>query len=355
MEILKKAVASILSIGMVIGVAAFAGCTPEENAENEKPERWNTPQFVVQTESAENTYNSIYAGVSGSNSAPVKTSRSALTKTAPASDNSSQGASLQDILSIFDKYNPDGSTNIDGNINSYIGDIFSYSQIQLSLIDEYESEALVGTYNIDYSNVIWEYLPDGVFDMDINFLLGFLQSTKPLTARFIGVDPTTNKTYISQTHKVVNNDVRAKLEYFYDNQTNDMGVTTLNWHYSGDTGAFSHFEYHYCDPMSDLILYANGELNESDELEITRFTLYTQKGMYRSNYLDDDDNTAVSQYILSEVSRIESTMHSVEELNSQILLLADDFEAPAEPRTLTVSYDFSILYGMIRKDTDEQA
>lgn len=331
---------------MVTGAIFCAGCIlascgAEETGEGVKIQRWNTAEFVAQNEKAESIYNSIYDMV-GSKSAAVSANAIGMSLT----DN--ELIELDDVLALLDKYEPNAQTEIVGLINTYIADIFSYSQIQLSLIEEYESEALVGTYNVDYSNVDWGANLEIVDDKDVELknMLMFLSSVKPFIAQFIGVNQNTNKAYIAQTHRLGSSNSEAKLEYFYDEQTGDMGVTTLNWHYSLDTGEFNGFEYHFCDAVNNFVMTARGTLDSNAQLKITNVSVYTEEGVF--NMWSEEDKELVFGYVISEINRIEAEMDRLAEQNAEIVNQAKDFEVPEEPRSVLVKYDYSILKSMIK-------
>lgn len=319
----------------------FSGCQSNGPEENVKTQRWNTAEFVAQNEKAENIYHSIYDGVSQKISVA-----SACSEKISSGEEGAVG--LNNVLALLDKYQPNSNTDIFGLINTYVADIYSYSQIQLSLIEEYESEALVGTYNVDYSNVDWGAsleIKDEV-DEELRFLLMFLSNVKPIVAQFVGVNQDTDKAYIAQTHKLYGNNSEAKLEYFYDEQTNDMGVTTLNWHYNQDTGEFAGFEYHFCDAVNNIVIFAAGTLDENSQLIIKNSNIYTEKGMFSA--WSEEDKELLFGYVLSEVDRIETEMDRLAKQNAEIVDKAKDFEVPEEPRSVVVNYDYTILRSMIK-------
>ena len=335
---LFKLYATVAAAAMFCSALALSACAGEtEKEENNVSGRWNIGDFVAQNEEAKNIYHSIYDGLS-------RKTESASAYAATVAQNTDK----DDVLALLDNYYANGGIDIVSLINTYIADIYSYSQIQLSLIDEYESEALVGTYNVDYSNVDWGANLEVVDQIDIQLknMLLFLSSVKPVVAQFVGVNSKTDKAYIAQTHELGRDNSEAKLEYFYDEQTNEMGVTTLNWHYSRDTGEFTGFEYHYCDAGNNVVITARGTMDANSQLTLTSATIYTKRGVF-SNW-KEDDKQLVFGYVLSEVERIEEEMDRLSKRNADLVDSAGNFEVPEEPRSVTVNYDYEILRSMIK-------
>lgn len=337
--------AALACAAAICAVGVFCGCgedTPEEGDGGNFSEsgRWNIAEFVAQNEEAKKIYNSIYDGLSDNVSA-----FSYAHKLSAAADDA---LSLDDVLALLADRLPNTSTDVVSLINTYIADIYSYSQIQLSLIEEYEGEALIGSFNVDYSNVDWgaNIQANDYTDIQLKNMLLFLSRVKPVKAQFVGVNMDTDRVYLAQMHEVSGDNTNAKLEYFWDEQTGDIGVTTLNWHYSQQTGEFTKFEYHFCDAVNSIVVTAVGTMDENSRVSLSSVTIYTLKGVFSK--WDEDIRDIVFDYVLSEIDRIEGEIDSLAAQNAAIVDRAENFEVPEDPRTISVNYDYDVLRGMIK-------
>lgn len=343
---MKKAKRSVLAVAAIVAAAVMcvmaAACGSSGPGPSDTDERWNIAEFVVQTDAAKATYEGISSGIAEHKTAIVP---SAATFGAASDDPAGGGASLDEIRALIYSAVPDTGEEYT-SADSYIGDIFTYSQLQLALMDEYESESLIGTYAVTYDWSGFDRDPSYAADMVLWQTVSFQRLMAPDTASFPGAEEETGRTYISQTH--MEGKITADLEYYYDDETGEMGTTTINYHRGG------HFEYHFCEANEDLVLFVTGSYDDERNVTLSDgFTAYTRNGMLRCTSGSDDARRfgeenidAVMGYVRSEIDRIEGKIDELEAENAA-LAEAAGYVSPEERRSVLVTPDISVLKEML--------
>lgn len=324
---------------IVIGVAAIAcaftmaACTGENQPESQGPGNNKDPQETLaqqQITLAKNTYNAFYSKdeLFSSQSAKAVTLSAMLNE--EVEEGEEIGITFDDVRSALADYHWNAG-NQKLTFNSYVADIFSYSQVQTSIIDEFGEESLTDVYALDYENVDWS--------SDTTSYGNWIKSTKLLSAAFAGADLESGNVYCTQSHKSGGVLVLANLEYYY-NDDSDMGVTTLNWHSNG------RFEYHYFSAGTYEILQAFGTYNSNGGITLTQFAAYKQNSV-----LFITSNELVKDYVLSEVSRINGNIEDLQEQNGRERELdgTEETEDEAHVGICSVNFDFEILKRMLIK------
>lgn len=339
LSILAASAICFVAAGCNNGRGGNEGNTGNDNEQGENNneqggndnEQTGTPaqQLTAQVESAEKTYTGIYAGLTSEAGAASAVSV-ALTSAAKGE------VTYDDVVEIINSSIVSAFPNAYMTLNSYIADIFTYSQLQLKLIDEYDKQSLVGTYGVSYDwsgfDANSEYTSDTAMAQEV----AYQKRMAPESASFVGAEEATGKAYITQTHESGRR--FAHLEYYLDRENDDMGVTTLNYIEGGS------FEYHFCEADKAVIIFAGGTHDEDGNVNLTSIIAHTPQGIaYAVDFGEDRD--AVYDYIYSEIARIEG---KVEELSSKNAQLAADagIAAPSAP-SVTVVPDFAILKNML--------
>lgn len=341
-KIICLLLSSLFCIGMGTGLLGCTGSPATENTElpSEQPEE-NTPSvspLTQQVNDAVKLYNDIYGAserkggmfteAASTNNVAVKTVLTADTETTP----------LQTVRDIMKSYGDDYS-NFANWAASYVGDIFCYSQIQLSIIGEYSEEALAGNFIMDYSEVDWTVFNKPAFGMATWFT-----SVHSDTASFPGVDSETGRVYCTETH-VTSRKLNAEtdIEYYYNSDT-DMGVTTLNWQTNPQTGAKS-FEYNFFDIGADMVLVGNFSVS-GDTLTPTDIRGYYPGKTVFDDHLTESEKQIVYQFMLNEIERISGKTTELAELNAE-RAEEENITVPDEARNVKVKLDPEVLKRML--------
>ncbi len=340
-NLVKKLAVGAFAVACVFTMAA---CTPKENSEAgnnpeiEKPDDKPQPTFAEQQITiAQNTYDAFYQkdGLFS-----TQAGRAAMVPLAYAEVESDKAEirrqTFAAVRKTLAKYRPiqAGSVQL---FNSYVADIFSYSQVQTSIINSFGEEALTDVYALTYDTVDWSSDTTG-WDNWIN-------STKLISASFAGADLESGNVYCTQSHKSNNVLVLANLEYYY-NSDDDMGVTTINRHKNGE------FQYHYCSAGTYENLQAFGSYDGNGNITLTSFRYYHQYDIIDSYFCDDADEETVYNYVKSEVARINGKIESLNEQNKRERTVDGTEEVDSEKEhvgTCAVSLDFNILSRMLIK------
>ena len=343
---MKKAKRAMLTVAAMAAAAMMcvtaAACGTSDPGPSGSDERWNIAEFVAQTDAAKATYDGISRGIAEHKTAIVP---SAAVFSAAYGDPADGGASLDEIRSLIYSAIPD-TGEVYNNTDSYISDIFTYSRLQLALMEEYESESLIGTYAVTYDWSGFDRDPSYAADQVLGLMVAFQKTVAPDTASFPGAEEETGRTYISQTH--MGGDIAADLEYYYDEETGEMGTTTINYHRGG------HFEYHFCEANEDFVLFVTGSYD--DERNVTLddgFAAYTRSGMlrctsgsYDAERFGKENIELIMGYVRSEIDRIEKKIDELEAENAA-LAEAAGYVSPEEQRSVLVTPDISVLKEML--------
>lgn len=328
---------------MAIGITALA-CACMMAACGENPQGTDdqnpdgSPETLAQQQIslAKNTYNAFYSKdeLFSSQSARAVKASAALGENGEGEES---GVTFSDVRNALAGYHWAAQNNLKVTFNSYVADIFSYSQVQSSIIEEFGEDALTDVYALDYSNVNWS--------SDTTGQGAWIQSTKLLSAAFAGADLESGNVYCTQAHKSQGVLVLANLEYYYDSDDN-MGVTTLNWHSNG------RFEYHYCSAGTYEILQAFGTYNQNGDITLTDFSIFQQNSVLGSYSCSASDKALVYDYVLSEVARINGKIDDLQEQNERERNLDGTEDADGEETHVgvcSVNFDFAILSRMLIK------
>lgn len=332
-DLVKKLAIGVVSVACVFSMAA---CTSNDNDKTNKPEEGTNGDFAErQIALAKDTFNSFYnkGELFSAQKDSVSAASYALTKDIVGQAESS---SFDEVRNALAEYSHSGNVTLN-LLNSYVADIFSYSQVQTSIINQFGESALTDVYALNYDKVDWA--------SDTTSWAQWINSTKLLSAAFAGTDVDNGNVYCSQAHVSNGVLVMANLEYFY-NSDSDMGVTTLNWHSGG------RFEYHFCSAGTSEILYAYGNHHENGDISLNGFTFYRYDGVVTDSYCSIDDLQLVYNFINSEISRINGKIETLQEQNGRERLLQGDEEADNLEENIgvcSVEFDFSILSRMLLK------
>lgn len=341
MKIAKKLLIGVTAVACAF---VFASCGSEQQAE--KPETDNGENQTTQTLAekqiarAKQTYESFYNKEGGLFSAQPS-AQSSVKATAQkagvalAEDNATaQTITFNDVRQALDKYSMGLVNNIKNIFNSYVADIFSYSQVQTSIIEQFGESSLTDVYALTYDKVEW--------NSDTTGNANWINQTKLLSAAFAGSDLDSGNVYCTQAHIISNALVLANVEYYY-NSDGDMGVTTVNYHSDGK------FEYHYCSAGTYEILQANGTYDPDGNITLTSFLFTNQNGKRTTGY-DQADIQLFNSYVQSEVARIDGKIEDLQKQNQrEITLDGNENEAGEHIGVCSVNFDFSKLAKMIIK------
>ena len=245
---------------------------------------------------------------------------------------------LEKIIEIVHSYKKEYNTfyNV---ARSYVGDLFSYSQIQLSAIDAYKENTFIGGFEMDYSNVDWSDFHE--FGSDAWFI-----NIKSLTTSYPGIDKTTGRMYCIETHVTSSRAEADTYIEYYCNSENEAGVTTLNWKKNAE-GVPNLFEYHFCDFGSKFVIQAYFNIVDG-EFSLTRINAQYPGNRIDQNLMTEDDQEAIISYILSEVERIPQAAADLTSANEKAAADAG-ITVPEEMQSVPVSYDKEILRKMLGK------
>lgn len=327
---------SILCFSAVFALSACGEETVLDDGQHiEKPETEPEPSLLdKQIESATDTFENIYSaskrkgGLLGQGA--VKTSSAALDE---KTESDSSFERIKDVIFGYEKSFP----SFENVARSYVSDIYSYSQVQLSIINKYSESALIGNYRMDYSDVDWS-----VFN-SFGTAAWFVRIHSN-TASFPGVDLETGRVYCKETHITSSNaEADTYIEYYYESDEN-MGVTTLNWK-KDSNGTYKSFEYHFFDFGSNIIMQAYYNIFDG-AMELIAFNAQYPGNKIYNKEMSENDSKMIESYILSEIDRIPETADKLAEQNKQIA--ADEgIEIPDEMRDVPITYDVDVLRSML--------
>lgn len=338
-DLVKKITVGLLAVACVCAMAACTGSDEPDNTKDPQDNnQTNTPQETLaqqQITLAQNTYNAFYSKDELFSAQSVKALAVSLALEDEEGDEES-GISFADVRNVLAEYN---WTTQDTKFlfNSYVADIFAYSQVQTSIINEFGEQSLTDVYALTYDNVDWSEDPTG-----------WIYGTKLLSAAFVGADLESGNVYCSQSHRSMGTLVMANLEYYYNND-NDMGVTTLNWHSNGT------FEYHFCSAGTFENLEVFGTYDQNGDITLTSFAVYRQNARLMSSVCSTSDKQIVYDYVLSEVARINGKIEDLQEQNGRERNLNGNEDEDADGTEeshigiCSVNFDFSVLSRMLIK------
>ena len=282
-------------------------------------------EYTAQVGYARDTYDGVYESIAREAGASVLTS-------AAGEEVPEEPSTLSAVKALVDKYTikDEPNNSFDSLERSYVGDIFAYSQLQYAIMDEYGAGALVGGFSATYD---WSEMHSPQWSDDVNAVLSFQSFTAPNTASFPGA--VENRTYVKQTHR--NSTITANLEYYCDEATGEIGVTTINYHESGS------YEYHYCDAATHFVLTAYGRY-ENGEVTITSFAVNVPNVVTYD--FTDEEKAFIFDYVESERVRIESRIAELDASNAAIAE-REGIEIPEELRPVAVSPDIPALASLL--------
>lgn len=339
---------------MMIGATAFlcalsfAACASGEANKPGTDDKTQPAQSMAERQiaRAKQTYESFYkkegglftAQPSAQTAAKASAYRAAevLSDGVADGNNVSGGADFAAMHAIFEKYPVAYANNIKLTFNSYVADIFSYSQVQSSIIEQFGEDSLTDVYALAYEKVDWNSDTTGYAD--------WINSTKLLSAAFAGTDLENGNVYCTQAHVSNTVLVLANVEYTYRSD-GDMGVTTVNFHGNGN------FEYHYCSAGTYEILQAFGTYDENGDIALSSFAAINRQGIRDSRSFEQGDRQAVYDYVLAEVARIDGKIEDLQKQNGRDTELdgTEKGEGNGEEHVgvCSVNFDFSKLANML--------
>jgi len=323
----------IIGATAVACVLTFAACTPGGNSVDDNQNMQKSAEKQIAR--AKQTYESFYNKEGGLFSAQPSEKSSVTASAYKAADVAlSDGtATFDTVRKTLDKYPVVTTFNLKGTFNSYVADIFSYSQVQTSIIDQFGKSSLTDVYALTYENVLW--------NSDTTGYGHWINQTRLLSAAFAGTDLDNGNVYCTQSHRSGGVLVLADLEYYY-NSDGDMGVTTVNYQSNGK------FEYHYCSAGTYEILQAFGSYDAEGNITLTSFTAINQKGIRTASNFEQSDKQVVFGYVQSEVKRISGKIEDLQKQNErEVELDGTEQEEGEHIGVCSVNLDFSKLSQMI--------
>ena len=246
--------------------------------------------------------------------------------------------SYEDALGIFLSH-AHTITGQSGLFQSFIGDIFGYSSVQLSIIEQYGAQSLSGQFTMDYSSVDAEE-----FSYDNIGGASTCISTSLLTASFAGVDEVTGRVYCTQTHRAMGIIPTSAVVEFYYNSPTDMGVTTLNIQQLSE--GKSRFDYNFFNLADNLILHAYADVREDGTLGEMSAAMYMNTVSASSASFSEDELATVTNFVLGERERINRKHDEVAALNAPVVQTAQ-FAPSEQPPVVMVDYDITVLMFML--------
>lgn len=330
-----------LAVGAVAVACAFtmAACASEGDSASGKPDEGEKQTFAQrQIALAQDTYDAFYQK-DGLFSAQAEKTVAALSFAADEGGDTvgESRAAFDEVRNALVKYKMNvGDTK--NMFNSYVADIFSYSQVQTSIINKFGEESLTDVYALTYDDVDWS--------SDTTAYGNWIESTKLLSASFAGADLESGNVYCTQAHRSNGVLVLANLEYYHHSDS-DMGVTTLNWHSNG------RFEYHYCSAGTYENMQAFGNCSENGDITLNSFSFYQQNSRVASTSCSAEEKELVYDYIQSEIARIDGKIENLKEENGRERSLDGTEETDKEQEehvgVCPVSFDFTVLSRMLLK------
>lgn len=325
----KKLAVGVLSATFVLALAA---CAPNGGEQTRSPEEGPEVSFAErQIARAKDTFRSFYdkEELFGAPQSGASVLSSLLSERAEESD------SFDGVREAMAGYTLSQQADMKAAFNSYVADIFSYSQVQSSILNEFGEDALTDVYALNYDKVNWTG----------SYWSSWIESTKLLSAAFAGADVDNGNVYCTQAHVANRVLVMADLEYFYRSD-GDMGVTTLNWRDNGK------FEYHFCSAGTYEILQAYGSYQTDGGINLTSFNFIQKNGQLKSSDCSEEDKQLVYRFVNSEIARIEGKIGDLQEQNGRERDLQGDEETEnreSHVGVCSVEMDFEILSRMLLK------
>lgn len=321
-------IAAALTVLLALSVVGCGQPSSEHTGGTTGEETFDYPEeFVTQIGYANAIFDGVYAGISRGASSAVLASSARVTEELPT---------ISVIKEIADKHAVKEEKNQSyANLErSYVGDIFTYSQLQYAIMDEYGAGALVGGFNASYD---WSEANSSQWsdNADIAAVVGFQRSVAPDTASFPGA--VEGRTYVTQTHRSTSR-VTAYLEYYCDENTGESGVTTINYHENG------RYEYHYCDAATHFIIAAFGTYDE-EGVTLSSFNVNAPYTIVSYEF-SEEDRTILFNYVESERVRIESRI-AVLKTNNAAVAERENIETPEDMRNVVVRPDISALASLL--------
>ena len=246
--------------------------------------------------------------------------------------------SYEDALGIFLSH-AHTITEQSNLFQSFIGDIFGYSSVQLSIIEQYGAQSLSGQFTMDYSSVdAEEFSHDNIGGASTCI------SASLLTASFAGVDEATGRVYCTQTHKAMGTIPTSAVVEFYYNSPTDMGVTTLNIQQLSE--GKSSFDYNFFNLADNIILHAYADVREDGSLGEMSAAMYMNTIFASSASFSEDELATVTNFVLGERERINRKYDEVAALNAPVVQMAQ-FAPSEQPPVVMVDYDITVLMFML--------
>ena len=298
-------------------------------------------KFTEQIRAAEKTYNNIY-NASEKRGGMFSDTEDISSITKNSSKKSADSISnVEKVRTIIRKYQ-NSYPSFANWAASFIGDIFSYSQIQLSIINQYSEEALINNFEMDYSKVDWN-----VFDYKTFGQATWFIRIHSDTASFPGVDTETGRVYCQETH-ITSRKLNAEttIEYFY-NSDDDLGVTTLNYQTSPESGEKT-FEYYYFDITGNMVLVGYYDISDDGSMSFDHFSACYPGNQVDSFMVTADENNFINEFILSEISRISTKSEELKANNAKIAENTN-LEVSKDLLPVTVEYSADTLKRMLGK------
>lgn len=315
---------------------AFAACNDDRPQDGESlGEEAVAARALLkeQADSAAQTYTNLLT-----EPLPEGTNTAKASAFAAVEEGENASPSYEDALGIFLSH-AHTITEQSDLIQSFIGDIFGYSSVQLSIIEQYGAQSLSGQFTMDYSSVdAREFSHDKIGGASTCI------SSSLLTASFAGVDEATGRVYCTQTHKAMGTIPTSAVVEFYYNFPTDMGVTTLNIQQLSD--GERRFDYNFFNLADNLILHAYADVQADGSLGEMRATMYMNTVSASSASFSEDELATVTNFVLGERERINKKHDEVAALNAPVVQRAQ-FAPSEQPPVVMVDYDISVLMFML--------
>lgn len=299
-------------------------------------------KLTAQIEVAKETYNNIYdAGEKRGGMFSDTSKTNSLTTNNNLKKSAESESTVEEVRNIIQKYQS-SYPSFANWAASFIGDIFSYSQIQLSIINQYSEESLINNFKMDYSKVDWN-----VFDYKTFGQATWFIRIHSDTASFPGVDTETGRVYCQETH-ITSRKLNAEttIEYFY-NSDDDLGVTTLNYQTSPESGEKT-FEYYYFDITGNMVLVGYYDISDDGSMSFDHFSACYPGNQVDSFMVTADENNFINEFILSEISRISTKSEELKANNAKIAENTN-LEVSKDLLPVTVEYSADTLKRMLGK------
>lgn len=355
-KILKK-VFIPMGIAAMITCAAV-GCAAKENSGASKAAALAALNQQVRT--VEDGYNDLYAksknaggffNIGSTTNIPAAYRGGKVS--GEAADTVKEEVTFEEVQSVVSRNQKDSYSKFIRD-QSYISDIFVYSQIQLALTEQYKTEALLDDYDLVYKEANGEE-KSGI----PSYILSFMKQTRPFRATVTGADEETGRLYFTQSHHFSQNgnEVFAEVEYFH-NSDQDMGTVTINYHSNNQ------FELHYINYSLGFYMLGTGTHTDRVLNEFGVSYIRTLEGqLIPSRLSDENDEKIIENFALGEIGRIEGKIKALTEENLKNAEIVgkesaeesaedqDDFTEAEDVReskkTCSVTLDYKILKEML--------